>query len=298
MGLSDVWTWLGTPEAIERLDREEELLQQPGDFPQYQGPLAAISHLDSLLPDFDDFPTDVLDPDLATTPNQPETCGSSDTANTQEAVLKLTQLHLDLHQCLGKVRFIEARKKRALLSPDSGSSLPMAPDGFEQVFKTSESFLELLNRVSQGEGQILTPLSTQWPSHHESVLTPYDKGTSELSNPDLLDTATGLMIMSCYTRLLQIFEVLVSLLALPQSRESCAFSMVAIKIGDFSPAADKGLAVRLLSQYVSYLLDSLSKAVDRTESFLPGLGQAITEIRKAERRLREQLSEATWALIP
>jgi hypothetical protein len=100
-----------------------------------------------------------------------------------------------------------------------------------------------------------------------------------------------LMITSCYTKLLQIFEVLTSLLLLSRASGGCSLSAVSLKIGRFNAAANKELAVGLVTQYMTHLLDAISAAVENTSCML-GLNHIAKETKKVETRLRAQILTA------
>ena len=285
------WTWLNAdvPEPmVDHGGADEEMA-------------AGRTSQRTELPDIDDLSSDLFDSKMLGTP---ETLSGGGNAcnmppNGQELVGRLAQLLLDLHLCLGSVRSLDSTKRAIVLCETggggwgggSGSTTPsnssLAAESVEQAFKAAETFLDVLKLVGQSEPGTATGAPN--PSLEGNGSTALFDLATPPNIPDPLDMSTRLMVTSCYTKLLEIFEALVSLLVLSQASTVCSLSTVSLRIGSFAPTTNKKLAVRLLTQYVSHLLDAISAAVENT-SCMEGLSHVARETKKVETKLRERIS--------
>lgn len=114
--------------------------------------------------------------------------------------------------------------------------------------------------------------------------------TAELADPQV-DTATGLMIVSCYKKLLQIFEVVTFVVETFRGLD-CPGSYVQVNLGSFQPKPNKALHARILGQYVIHLLDGISEAVSCAVASNQLYTQAISSIRENETKLKRRISKA------
>lgn len=128
-----------------------------------------------------------------------------------------------------------------------------------------------------------------------------------------LDSATSLMVVSCYVRLLQIFD---SFAAVLPSTLDAGFAannrLLGVRIGSFCPAVlDKRLASALVAQYVCSLLESIRTAVEAALLVDGGgegsvmvpmhaavHGPTLVEARASEAALRERIAAGMNLLLP
>lgn len=133
-------------------------------------------------------------------------------------VEKLSKFHLELYQCLTSVKAVERKKKRKNFGAwSSGSEIPIDTSWSEHLFQTAERFLDAL------QGYVGIGLDTSDAMHMA------DAGQNTHTQ---IDVATGLMIVSCYTRLLQIFEVVVFVVEMFREMD-CPGAYVQISPGSF-----------------------------------------------------------------
>ncbi|PSR83514.1 hypothetical protein BD289DRAFT_281832 [Coniella lustricola] len=130
-----------------------------------------------------------------------------------------------------------------------------------------------------------------------------------------LDSATSLMIVSCYVRLLQIYD---SFAAVLPSTLDAAFaannSLLGVRIGGFCPSViDKRLGSAVVAQYVCLLLESIRTAVETALLVDDGSGgdntvmvpmhaavhgPTLVEARASEVALRGRIASSMNLLVP
>ncbi|THV49681.1 hypothetical protein BGAL_0184g00230 [Botrytis galanthina] len=271
----DIWSSWATP-------------TQPNSYAD--SPFAGLESSNSLFPQYNDFPAslfahgfDVTGIGASTKPDsitdlQPEL---DDTSN--DPVEQLTKLHLELYRCLTSVKAVETAKKDKMLNPSK-------PDGsidtswLQQLFQTTERFIDALTSYV---GNNLPPSNAKTVS--AGLISSSD--TQELTTTEEADTATGLMIVSCYMRLLQIFDVVVFIIETHRDFQ-CPGSYVEIRFGSFAAKTDRMLSARLLGQYVLHLLCGISEAVDKAIASRQPYARAIVDARRVEAKLKERIAIA------
>lgn len=263
----------------------------------YGGPLVAgIGGLNSLLVDFDDIPPHLFSPesgiDVYKAPRQsPASAPTAETIPPPDPVEQLTRLHLDLYQCLNSVRVVETYKKRTPqeTAESSSSSLNEVDTSWiESIFEATERFITTLQShaswINSRRDSEPSPKARSGDEEASSVEDGHHPQTH--TPPAELDAATGLMIVSCYTRLLQTLEVVVALV-LVQKNTDCPGDVVQVRFGAFFPAADKTLHVRLVLQYILHLLEGASRAVDRAVTSKPLYARALADVHTTKAKLKE-----------
>lgn len=228
-------------------------------------PAHILSNLDNMLNGSFDF--DCL----------PDQNSASCDTEVDDPIELLTALHLELYQCLNVVKIAEKAKKQRLGSSIVETQVSADPNWSERVFETAERFVDALTRYVE-----LCPSSNTRSSDDTLV------GDKEEKLPLQVDAATGLMIVSCCTRMLQIFEVVIFVVETFTSM-NCPSSYVQIGFGKFRPKASKLLHAQLLGQYVLHLLDGMSEAAGRAVESNQMYAQAIANIRLEETKLRQRI---------
>ncbi|KAF7918227.1 uncharacterized protein EAE98_009839 [Botrytis deweyae] len=173
-----------------------------------------------------------------------------------DPVEQLTKLHLELYRCLTSVK--------------------------AQLFQTTERFIDALTSYV---GDNLPPSNAKTVS--AALISSSD--TQVLTTTDEADTATGLMIVSCYMRLLQIFDVVVFIIETHRDFQ-CPGSYVEIRFGSFAAKSDRMLSARLLGQYVLHLLCGISEAVGKAIASRQPYARAIVDARRVEAKLKERIA--------
>ncbi|KAM0276946.1 hypothetical protein ACHAQH_006231 [Verticillium albo-atrum] len=279
----------------------------------YGGPIiAGLGGLDLLLPNFDDVSNDLLraEPETShsglrrhsrsaaqsTATGEPGRAPAVAPPSDGDQVEQLTKFHLELYQCLNLVKAIKTQKETLHLAGQPSkdySDGPVDSSWMEEWFRTTERFIKALQSHSND-----TDTGHHEPSAAENA--PTGTGTARESPPSRashrapspeMDTSTGLMIVSCYTRLLQVLEVVVAL-ALVYRQTDCPGAMVQVRFGAFFPAADKMLHIRLVLQYILHLLDGASGAVSQAVASRPMCASALADIHVVEAKLKGRISAA------
>ncbi|EPE24598.1 hypothetical protein GLAREA_08451 [Glarea lozoyensis ATCC 20868] len=200
-----------------------------------------------------------------------------------DPVEQLSKFQIELYQCLTSVKVVEKLKKQKLrdMTKMSKEVEEIDTTWLQDLFQTSERFIEALT------GFVSNTLSITVPTN-----TAGDSREVQESNATIeVDTATGLMIVSCYMRLLQILEVVVFIVETYRDFD-CPGTYVEIRFGSFIPKTDKALSARLLGQYVLHLLDGISEAVDKAIASRQPYARAIADTRRVEGKLKERISTA------
>lgn len=218
---------------------------------------------------------------------QPFRSSSSDTpytaAGSLDSIEKLTTLNLEIHKFLYATRSIE-------VEPSAGGQLSqtnVAPttQSINQAFRHSEIFVQILKELvkyAESNSSALRPLNRSY-----NLSDDFDR-----SNTLSIDCATGLMAMSCYLRILRIFETIVADLSTFSPQNGSSLIEVELHIGNFSPQPDNGLKVRLLLQFTLHLLDSMCHSVKHTLGTEAVFGQTARDVRDREITLRKRLVAA------
>lgn len=319
LNLVDQWIWPSPPRDSASLtssnpnDRHAHESDSPSSSPaapvaaaaaspSYGGPIiAGLGGLHGLLPNFNDVPDDLFRAEPRASSPEPQDAAPS--AWTAEAgpvapptddnqVEQLTKLHLELYQCLNLVKQIKTQKEASVLCGQSTNNLSggvVDTSWMEKWFQTTERFIQALENHTGNVKQhqlgtaddAATGASRDSPSSRQSQRAP---------SPEI-DTSTGLMIVSCYTRLLQILEVVVALV-LVYRHNDCPGAMVQVRFGTFFPAANKMLHIRLVVQYILHLLEGASSAVSQAVGSRPMCASALAGIHVVEAKLRDGISAA------
>jgi len=247
---------------------------------------------DSLLPNFDDLPEILFPRDIDITTFE-SNLDTNNSANTQspvdneiinDPVERLSKCQLELYQCFTSVKAVEKLKKEKLRNIENKVG-EIDTTWLQHLFRTTELFISTLtgyfgNNLLTG---VSKPMSTDTVSESREAVMP--NAIVEV------DTATCLMIVSCYMRFLQVFEVVVFVIETYRDFD-CPGNYVEIRFGSFMPKADKALSARFLGQYVLHLLDGISGAVDKAISSRQPYARAIADTRRDEAKLKERILTA------
>ncbi|KAM0325391.1 hypothetical protein ACHAQA_007377 [Verticillium albo-atrum] len=244
-----------------------------------------LGDTDTLLQnDFDDLPTNFLSGTQA---------GSDGEVSLEEDPVELlSRLHLELYQCLTTVKLVDKQKKERIRDKSTPPGAVISTNWSEQLFRTTEQFIAALKSyINCAPAPGITPScsSTGRLDDDGSPLT--STGTNHGGSEDdvvQVDSATGLLIVSCYMRLMQIFEVVVFIVE-TFTEMDCPGSYVQIRFGAFIPKTDKALHARMLGQYVLHLLDGITEAVDSAVASRQPYARAIIDVRQAEAKLKERV---------
>lgn len=96
------------------------------------------------------------------------------------------------------------------------------------------------------------------------------------------------MIVSCVTRLLQIFESLAFIVEAMKDA-SCPANYVQIRLGAFVPNMSNALHAHLFGQYILHLLENISEMAARTVPSRQLYARAVEDNRVVVTKLRERL---------
>ncbi|KAM7189009.1 hypothetical protein V8F20_010312 [Naviculisporaceae sp. PSN 640] len=169
-------------------------------------------------------------------------------------------------------------------APGSGSTNPSPKKRMSEQMDIDTS----LNH-RRSPSSIISKLSRPTESSTSSPHTGSATGSATATH---IDTATGLMIISCYTRLVQIYDVVVFVVE-TYTKMSCPGDYVQLRFGGFAPKRDKTLKARILGQYVLHLLEGVSEAVEMAVSASrQPYARAVAEVRRNEAKLRERVQGA------
>jgi len=246
-------------------------------------PTAALAAPNSLFSNIEFFPTTQTGAlELRQSPSSTEDTDSP----SDDPVEELSKLHLELYQCLSSVKSVERIKKQRMHGMTRDPTEVVDTSWSERLFSTTERFIVAMKNYVGASTP--TSSSTSGSSDSMSETWSFREGLEPIS-PVQVDSATGLMIVSCYTRLLQIFEVVVFVVETFRDLD-CPGNYVQVRFGSFVPKTDKTMHARFLGQYVLHLLDGISDVVDRAVASRQLYARAIADIRKGEAKLKERIS--------
>lgn len=215
---------------------------------------------------------------------------SSDTPYTEagslDSIEKLTTLNLETHKFLYDTCSTEVDPSADRQFSQTNVA-PTTTQSINQAFRHSEIFMEILRELVKYAGSN-SSASRPPPNQSYNLSDDFD-----IDNAGTLsvDCATGLMAMSCYIRILRIFETIVSDLSTSTFSPQKGSSLIEVElhIGNFSPQPDNGLKVRLLLQFTLHLLDSMCYEVKHTLGTEAVFGQTARDVRNREITLRKRL---------
>ncbi|KAH6844803.1 hypothetical protein B0I37DRAFT_378309 [Chaetomium sp. MPI-CAGE-AT-0009] len=271
------------------------LTQPSTGFTSYAGSLGSFGSPNALLPSLDDlsnlFPANI-DPPCFEPQRTPETSDgvSDDQLSPSDPVEHLSRLHLELYHCLVAVKAVEKMKRdRLRYDPPTKPGGDIDTSWSENLFRTTERFIEALKDYvgPQASDPCVRPSSGPAPTTVDDNLSGWEDTDPNNPGPQV-DTATGLMIVSCYTRLVQIFDVVVFVVETFQDMD-CPGSYVQVRFGDFTPTVNKRFQARALGQYVLHLLEGISEGVDRAVASRQPYARAVAEVRRSEGKLKERI---------
>ena len=219
----------------------------------------------------------------------PETSNVTTNGHSQvdDPVEHLSQLHLELYHCLVAVKSVERIKRDRLRCTSSEPAEEINTSWSENLFRTTERFIEAL-RDYIGSGKLAAPAGSLSATRASAEISNGREGNDADDLGPQIDTATGLMIVSCYTRLVQIFDVVVFVVETFRDMD-CPGNYVQVQFGSFAPTANKALQARMLGQYVMYLLDGVSEAIDGALASRQPYARAVAEVRRNETKLKERI---------
>ncbi|KAF1846589.1 uncharacterized protein K460DRAFT_406788 [Cucurbitaria berberidis CBS 394.84] len=196
-----------------------------------------------------------------------------------DPVEHLSNVHLKLYKCLTLAKSVEKQIKRQLREMPKPPTEPIDTSWSEHLFHTTEVFIKALAAYANGVNPSADNISD---------IDMMRDGLDTEKIVQVVDTATGLMIVSSYVRLLQIFDVLV--LALEKSLDiEFPSGYVQIRFGDFVPTANKAFGSRLLGQYLLHLLNSMSEVVGRIVASRQPYAKAVSDSRTVGAELKERI---------
>lgn len=160
--MSPIW-----PSTLRDMPSEDISSLQNWSFAEY--PLDATSAyegslfpgprgLDSMLPDFEACPSEVLDHITKGAQNAPSAApweAQDNPAGSVDPTEQLTKLHLDLHECLMGMQLMEAR---ARTKQPGGSNVFPGTKTIDQAFHLSERFVQTLNELPMEEKENSRPI--------------------------------------------------------------------------------------------------------------------------------------------
>ncbi|KAM7216779.1 hypothetical protein V8F06_007889, partial [Rhypophila decipiens] len=208
-----------------------------------------------------------------------------------DPVEHLSQLYLELYRCLLKVKPVEKMKRDKLRGTPEEPGRNIDTTWSENLFRTTERFIEVLRAyvATTFANDHTAPSSTTSASETDKGIDTDTAGSSMIgSSASHIDTATGLLIVSCYSRLVQIFDVVVFVVE-TFGDMNCPGEYVQFQFGRFNPAANKSLQARILGQYVLHLLEGVCEAAERATASGPPCARAVAEVRSDEAKLRERI---------
>lgn len=238
---------------------------------------------------------------------QPERSGSSTEPYMKNCIRQLSDLFMKLYEfsktCLPTTAVdssSDTSSKHAAVSSSRDSSSESNVHSFEgalgadAAFSASEDFVQILLSLSGSShtrASTVPDISGYGPpftqhSHHDARMTPDTDSWLGQAFPSVLSSSSNLMhdadsaahdgtaillTLTCYLRLLHIYEPLVrSILRQQQQlRSSDIPHMVHVRVGTFSPSSSSELRVVLLVQIISHLLNRIERAMRK--SLLPRL---------------------------
>jgi hypothetical protein len=236
------------------------------------------------------------------------------TRDMEGSIHQLSELQMSLYRCSRAVSFIilneETTQTSSLTANTSSSSSPYqslhhtAPSQeLQSVYNTSERFLDIVNGLmSILQGKTIDEILSQ----HSSILSPRSQILAQvspsnafpwLSNSDdtttsqQVDSATVVLVSSCYLRLIFIYSTLVEKLV-QKCRSRVPMSVPnSMRVEQFS-LSSSDMQVVMLLQFVSHLFGRISKTAETfflaTEN---ANGLSIGELQRKEAELRCKLEE-------
>ncbi|TAQ90376.1 hypothetical protein B7494_g1327 [Chlorociboria aeruginascens] len=202
---------------------------------------------------------------------------------------QLTNLNLDVHKCLNAMRYTQAR---AEFRPSEGDiNILPATKNITQAFQNSEQFVSIIKELlGKAEKENLDPLSLAPHSQTCTLANDFDEHSN---GGPLIDSATGLMAMSCYIRLLCVFEIIALLLSTSSASQTMTSMIeVELRIGGFCPKPNKALKMRLLVQFTLHMLDSMCSSVKIAFASESGFEYTIKDVKTLVKTPHESKSHA------
>lgn len=241
----------------------------------------------------------------------PMDLGDKSNPAPDDPVAELSHLHLELYHCLSLVKAVQKCQKERLQAAPGQARDDGGTGWLGRLFHATERFVSTVGSFVDGPGPASSSSSDHSYSTRESqnnLASRYADGATSGSDtlvdgpdapesesegssphPAQADTATGFTIVSCYVRILQVFEAIVALLKASRDMDLVA-SCVEIRFGSFVPTmgADS-LHARLLSQYMLHVQDGISEVVSKAVPEKHQYAQAVADIRRVEARVKESI---------
>ncbi|KAG8156278.1 hypothetical protein KVR01_013857 [Diaporthe batatas] len=269
------WRWPTPDEVIDHSSNSSSVQPGTASLP-YGGPVVSLAGFTSLMPNFDDLPM-LTGHDAQGWEGSGAASDQPTSTTASNLIDQLSALQLHLSRCLNQMRSIE-RQKRPGRHPKSEDMPTDTTSWMQDAFQSSETFMRILKHPN---------LSNEFGNAASDSSVP---GDSSRGGFDAADIATGLTIISCYTRLLQVFEVFIALLVIYRGSE-CAMKDFKICFGTFSPTHDKTLQIRLVAQYILHLCEGMAQVVKQCVPTQPVFAKALADGQSTEARLKGQLEE-------
>lgn len=210
----------------------------------------------------------------------------------EDPVELLSRLHLELYQCLTTVKLVDKQKKERIRDKSAPTGAAISTNWSEQLFRITEQFIAALKSYMDcAPAPPITPSCSSTGLMDDDGSPLNSTGTNHVGSGDdivQIDSATGLLIVSCYMRLMEILEVVVFVVE-TFTEKDCPGCYVQIRFGAFIPKTDKALHARMLGQYVLHLLDGITEAVDSAVASRQPYARAIVDVRQAEAKLKERV---------
>ncbi|KAK4191100.1 hypothetical protein QBC35DRAFT_35466 [Podospora australis] len=225
--------------------------------PRYAGPLIGTGACTALLPNFDHMPDDASSSEATLTPKP------SDELLLQDPVGRLTKLHLDLYQCLNAAKSVEIAKNNKETSSSSCNT-----NWIRSLFHAADGFIKILVALGGSAAE---------PSAYAE------------------DTATFLIMISCYTRLLQIFDVFVSLMQTVVC-DTWVGDLVQVNVAGFlMPLEDRAMQKRFVVQCIQHVIEKVQQAVGGVVSLS---GEKNTDAAlEGAKGLELRIREGVWKIL-
>ncbi|CCC10495.1 hypothetical protein SMACR_06669 [Sordaria macrospora] len=274
----------------------------------YEQPmLMSLEDINDMLLNFDDGVDWTLQPSTSFSGQSSslENGGPDTDSFLDDPIEQLSKLQLELYQCLNVVRAVEKQKREFMEKIAAKACGPIDTTWAERLFAMTEKFISALegyansaatNGSNSGGDSMETDTfmldnATSSGNDDPSTESGQQKDGIEYASSTCdqeVDPATGLMIVSCVTRLLQIFESLVFIVETMRAT-TCPPDFVHIRLGAFVPNMTKALHARLLGQYVLHLLENISEMAARTVPSRQLYARAVKDNKAVESNIRERL---------
>ncbi|KAK4207164.1 hypothetical protein QBC37DRAFT_101941 [Rhypophila decipiens] len=291
----------GLPNAMQIVSplANTNISQESGNFsfssppPETGTPSCLLSGLDDLATLESLFPggIDVGSFDFQQLGSEVNLGGNPPPVQDNDPIEHLSQLHLELYRCLLAVKPVEKMKRDKLRGTPEEPGRNIDTTWSQNLFRTTERFIEVLRAyvAPTSANDHSAPSSTTSVTETDKGIDMDTAGSSMIwSSASHIDTATGLLIVSCYSRLVQIFDVVVFVVETFRDM-NCPGEYVQVQFGSFTPAANKSLQARILGQYVLHLLEGVSEAAERATASGPPYARAVAEVQSDEAKLRERI---------